>query len=350
MVAGTAAMSLYLSVHDAPETAPVMMRRVAKTLWNRWPLVKAAILVLDDLRWGIRLRRGQIDTDSGATHASLPDTESVRYIEEVFAAYKEYGKIDTFVGSVAEVGPGDNAGVAMLMRRDGCRQVDLVDRFASRREHAKQQQIYDALSAKYQLEWLRNGRSWNDRELAGIVPKIGQSAEQHFKACVGNQRLKYDVIVSRSVLEHLYDPLGALEHMALSLKPGGRMVHKIDLRDHGLFTPQHHELTFLRFPHRLYQLMTRNSGRPNRILFHRYREVCERLRSQLHIEYAVYVTRLTGIGDIVPHQLYEDIPAVIWKRAAEHVDQYRAKCSSEFQSVDSRDLAIAGIFLVMTRA
>ena len=134
--------------------------------------------------------------------------------------------------------------------------------------------------------------------------------------------------------------MSVLAHMALSLKPGGRMVHKIDLRDHGLFTPQHHELTFLRFPHRLYQLMTRNSGRPNRILFHRYREVCERLRSQLHI----------GIGDIVPHQLYEDIPAVIWKRAAEHVDQYRAKCSSEFQSVDSRDLAIAGIFLVMTRA
>ena len=344
-----AAMSLSLSVYDSPE-ASAMMRRVAKTLWNRWPLAKAAILMLDDVRWGIRLRRGRIETDSGATHASLPDAESVRYIEEVFAAYKEYGGIDKFVGVVAEVGPGDNAGVAMLMGRDGCRQVDLIDRFASRREQAKQQQIYDALSAKYQLEWLRNGRNWDDRDVAGIIQKIGQSAEQYFERCVKTQSQSYDAIVSRSVLEHLYDPLGALEHMALSLKPGSRMVHKIDLRDHGLFTPQHHELTFLRFPHRLYRLMTRNSGRPNRILFHRYREVCERLRSQHHIEYTVYVTRLSGIGDLVPHQLYEDIPAALWQRASEHVDQYRATFAQEFQLVESRDLAIAGIFVVMTRA
>jgi len=326
-----------------------MIRRLAKKAWNRWAPLKAAILILDDLRWGVRLWRGRIDTDSGATHADLPDMDSVRYIEEVVAAYKQYGRIDKFTGVAAEVGPGDNAGVAMLMRRDGCLQVDLVDRFASRRESAKQQRVYSALSKKYQLDWLKHEQMWDDRELDGIVPKIGQSAEEYFAACAQSDAPGYDVIVSRSVLEHLYDPLGALEHMARSLKPGGRMLHKIDLRDHGLFTPQHPELTFLTFPSGIYQLMTRNSGRPNRILFHRYREVFERLQSQYHIETAVYVTRLTGVGDIVPHQLYEDIPAAMWRQATEHVEPYRPHFAREFRSVAGKDLAIAGVFVVMAK-
>lgn len=325
------------------------MRRFAKHIWNQWPLLKAALLVADDLRWGVRLRRGRIDTDSGATHAELSVAESVRYIEEVIAAYKRYGQMDRFTGVVAEVGPGDNAGVAMLMRNDGCDQVDLIDRFASRRDRLSQTRIYDALSAKYHLQWLRNGGTWNDQELVGIVPKIGRSAEQYFSAYERNPGTGYDAIVSRSVLEHLYDPLGALEHMAHSLKPGGRMLHKIDLRDHGLFTPQHHELTFLEFPHGLYRLMTKNSGRPNRILFHRYREVCERLKAHAQIEYSMYITRLTGIGDLEPHLLYEDIPAALWREASEQVDRYRSGFAREFRSVGGRDLAIAGMFVVMIK-
>jgi len=189
--------------------------------------------MLDDLRWGIRLQGGHIETDSGATHAELSDEDSVRYIEEVFTDYKRYGNLERLNGIAAEIGPGDNVGVAMLMRQDGCHQVDLVDRYESRRDPQHQDRIYDALSKKLGLEWLKPGQSWNDREISGIVPRIGQSAEQYFKKCAENRGAIYDLIVSRSVLEHLYDPLDALDQMISCLKPGGCMLHKIDLRDHG---------------------------------------------------------------------------------------------------------------------
>ena len=326
-----------------------MIRSVAKKIWNRWPSLKAAILILDDLRWGIRLQSGHIETDSGATHAELSDEESVRYIEEVFADYKRYGKLDKLNGIAAEIGQGDNVGVAMLMRQDGCHQVGLVDRYESRRDSQQQDRIYDALSKKYGLEWLRSGHGWNDREMPGVVPKIGRPAEEYFEEYRRNLGPSYDAIVSRSVLEHLYNPLDALESMASCLKPGGRLIHKIDFRDHGLFTPQHHELTFLTFPRFIYRLMTRNSGRPNRILYHQYRDRLERLKTTGLIDYSLYVTRLTGIGDITPHQLYEEIPPAMWQQASEYVDRYRAQFAREFHHVDSRDLSVAGIFLVVTR-
>jgi hypothetical protein len=42
--------------------------------------------------------------------------KSVGYIEEVFTDYKKYGNIEKFFGVAAEIGPGDNAGVALLMK------------------------------------------------------------------------------------------------------------------------------------------------------------------------------------------------------------------------------------------
>ena len=45
-----------------------------------------------------------------------------------------------------------------------------------------------------------------------------------------------DVIISRAVLEHVFDLDTAFGAMHRLLKPGGRMAHKVDLRDHGLFT------------------------------------------------------------------------------------------------------------------
>lgn len=326
-----------------------MIRSICKTVWNRWPALKAAVLMLDDLRWGIRLLGGHIGTDSGATHADLSDEDSVRYIEEVFADYKRYGKLECLSGIAAEIGPGDNVGVAMLMRQDGCHQVDLVDRYESRRDRQQQDRIYDALSKKYGLEWLRPTHSWNDREISGITPRIGQPAEEYFKECAQKRKPIYDLIVSRSVLEHLYDPLDALDRMISCLNPGGCMLHKIDLRDHGLFTPQHHELTFLTFPTIIYRWMTKYSGRPNRVLFHRYRERLERLKEKGLIDYSIHVTRLTGVGDIVPHQLYEDVTAVVWRQATQSIEQYRSRFAAEFLHVESRALAVGGVFLTVLR-
>jgi hypothetical protein len=127
------------------------------------------------------------------------------------------------------------------------------------------------------------------------------------------------------------------------------MIHKIDLRDHGMFTPEHHELTFLRFQSSFYRSMTQNSGRPNRVLFHRYRERLERLQEAKLINYVVFITRLAGVGDLIPHQLPEKIDAETWRRSEQFVEEYRPRIAQELSQVASRDLAVAGIFLVATR-
>ena len=50
------------------------------------------------------------------------------------------------------------------------------------------------------------------------------------------------------MLEHLYDPLAALDGMAASLAPGGTLNPPwIDFRDHGMFAG-HHPLTYLTIP------------------------------------------------------------------------------------------------------
>ena len=349
MAVGTGAMNLSLSRGLFSESGYNVIYPVIRKIINRWPFLKAIGLILNDLWWGIKLRVGIIETKSGTIHAKTTLEESVRYIEEVFSDYKRYGGLTNFEGVAAEVGPGDNAGVALLMRQDGCRQVDLVDRYFSIRDAEKQYDIYDLLSNKYQLEWLKLGMIWNDKQLSGIVPRIGQPAEIYFFECAQNRGQVYDAIVSRAVLEHLYDPLGALEHMVFCLKSGGRMIHKVDLRDHGLFTPGHHELTFLNFPSPIYKWMTQNSGRPNRVMFHRYREVLERLRRNIPFTYSVFVTRLASIGDLMPHQLFEDIDEDTWHKATSYVDNQRQYFAKEFREADSRDLAVAGIFLNVIR-
>jgi hypothetical protein len=62
----------------------------------------------------------------------------------------------------------------------------------------------------------------------------------------------------------------ALDHL---LKPGGRQVHVIDLRDYGMFSKYgFHPLEFLTIPDGIYRYMVEASGQPNRRLLNYYRE------------------------------------------------------------------------------
>jgi SAM-dependent methyltransferase len=316
---------------------------------NKLFVLRSIRLVVSDLLWGLRLSIGQNDSDSGSTHFKLSEKESVNYIEDVFNDYKYYGSVERFNGVAAEVGPGDNCGVALLMRLDGCQQVDLIDRYSNRRELEQQARIYQALSKKHALDVLKTKNSWDDGELLGINWIIGKASEEYFKECAKSRGNTYDFIVSRAVLEHLYDPLYALKYMIDCLKPGGKILHKIDLRDHGMFTPNHHELKFLEVPNHLYPLMVKNSGRPNRILAHHYQNFLEEIKSIGTIDYSLLVTHLVDVGEINPYCTFEDIEPQKQKKAIAFVEKHRRKFASDFHDVSSQDLAISGIFLCIVK-
>jgi SAM-dependent methyltransferase len=327
-----------------------MLGQGIKSFLKAIPIVRLAMYIAQDLKQGLHLALGQIVTESGSTHLMRSESESLSYIEEVFTDYKTYGGIEKFSGVVAEIGPGDSAGVAMLMRYDGCDRVDLIDRYYSHRNLEQQSNLYEALAQKYQLHYLKTTTNWDEQSLPGITWKIGQAAEVYFKTCRQERGQIYDFIVSRAVLEHLYDPLTALQDMVACLKPGGRMFHKIDFRDHGMFTPMQNELFFLQIPGSIYPWMIRNSGRPNRIFVHRYRDVLESMKQQGLIDYSILTTHLVSIGgEIVPHQVFEEIDPDKRCPAIDFIELHREKFAKEFVDVASQDLCISGVFLIVTK-
>lgn len=227
--------------------------------------------ILVNLRIRLAFILGDISSDSGTTHQKLELSESLNYIEEVFQDYKTYGKLDHFYGRVCEVGPGDNLGVALNILADGATQVDCTDRFFSRRDATQQDIIYEALANQNPNINTLITRTKNPIEISSKIKQFhgkNATAELFFK----DKKETYDIIVSRSVLEHVTSPLEAIQAMWDALKPGGKLIHKVDLRDHGMFSSHFDELTFLHIPRWIYRLMTHGSGYPNRILIQDYQQ------------------------------------------------------------------------------
>jgi hypothetical protein len=67
------------------------------------------------------------------------------------------------------------------------------------------------------------------------------------------------------------------------------------------------------------------------------------------IDYSILVTQLVSVGEITPHQIFEDIDMDKRRKAINFVEKHRQKFAREFRHVDSQDLAIAGIFLIVTK-
>jgi SAM-dependent methyltransferase len=288
----------------------------------------------------LRGHAGDIETDSGTAHAGKSTDSSMDYIEEVFNDYKHYSGVSHFTGRVAEVGPGDSCGVGLMFLADGCESVDLVDRFYSKRDASQHAAIYRALFERYARGLARLGDfDVNDETtFDGLRRYYGESAaaETFF-----TEPDRYSFIVSRAVLEHVYDPRRAIERMAAALRHDGMLLHKVDFSDHSMFSDCAHELKFLEVPDFLYSRFTRDRGRPNRVLINTYRQVL----SQVIPDHRLFVTRLAGVGEIAPHLPYEQIDRVRRNKAVDYVRSVRSKFCKSLRAISDEDLSVAGIFL-----
>lgn len=294
---------------------------------------------------------GKLESSSGSTHSEKSIEESVVYVGTVLREYKQYGHIDNFSGKVLELGPGDNAGVALLMQSEGAETVDLVDRFYSARDLEQQSAIYNKLAESYDLT-SGNG-TWNEAELPGITWHTNESAEDYLKHYEQKQLASqgyYDFIVSRAVLEHVIDPLYIIRQGLKILKQGGSMIHLIDFRDHHYYSAEHEELTFLRVKENLYPHLVSHCGGPNRILLHEYKNLLSDLENEYSITSNIYVTSLAGESEpLEPYQKFSDIAEDRVSKAVSRVNEQRIKFASKFDSVSSEDLAVTGICLVIEK-
>jgi hypothetical protein len=73
----------------------------------------------------------------------------------------------------------------------------------------------------------------------------------------------------------------AVRHMSGMLKPGGRMIHRVDYGPHGVWLAAADPLSFLRVPRWLWAAIGSNRGYPNRV---RHPQLVQLLRDQgLHV-------------------------------------------------------------------
>lgn len=298
------------------------------------PLTIAAF-VADDLL----ARSGLADANPApAGHLSGADVEAdVAYARSVASQYVANG-VDH--GRVAEIGPGGSAATALLLRSAGAVQVDLLDRFAFPHDPRRLAETYRRIAAEEPA--LRNVLGAADR-IEGVDFHVGENAAaERFFASRARQ---FDAVCSCAVLEHVTDPLLVLRSATKALKAGGRQVHFVDFRDHGMFTlGGHHPLTFLTVPDAVYRHMAQRRGRPNRVLVDQYRAVL----AELPLEWEIKVTSLLGTGP-VPPAAYESLDAGARARGEAMAGEIADRLAPRYRSLAPRDLAVEGIAITATK-
>lgn len=178
----------------------------------------------------------------------VPDLhkDDAGYVQGVYRLFAPY----CAGGRTLEIGPGSNLGVSVLLARDGCEAVavDLVDQRAPKAEA-----LYAALVGLPVA--VAAGVVDADRAEPASSPAVPPvryvlGAVERLPFASGS----FDYVFSNACFEHFRDPAAAASEIARILRPGGRTVHEIDLRDH-----RHLEdapLRFLRYGDRAWSLMS----------------------------------------------------------------------------------------------
>ena len=312
-------------------------RQKAKRLLLRSVTATCVAYAVDDWLWGLRLARGRIETSSGMTHAGLSLADSLAVIEGTYRRYCRLVGVDVFRGTVAEVGPGDNLGVALLLAK-AADEVWTIDRYAARRDPAQHAAIYAGLAKRHGLS---GSHAPAEATFERIRELVGEGAESFFRSTPR----RFDAILSNATLEHVAEPVAVLNAMVTALAPGGRLVHVIDLSDHGMFAGRS-PLTFLTVGDAIYRRMTRNSGRPNRFL---YGDYTRWLASSRLLEGQLLVSALVN-GWIAPSPAPLDtLPDTELAAACTQVARLRGRIARRLRAHSDHELAVAGCILVARR-
>jgi SAM-dependent methyltransferase len=298
--------------------------------------------VVDDWLFAWRERRGVAPSTSGSSHRAMTTAESLRYIDGIFASYLSYGSMSASALSgkrVLEIGPGDNLGVALRFLEAGAAQVVCLDRFASVKDDAAERAVYASLLASTAGE----GRE----RLKRVIDDDGRfkPGQQQLVSLVGSPAERcdalfpqgsFDLAISWTVLQHVQDPRRVLQALDNVLRPGGRMIHIIDLYDMGMFSSGGmHPLTFLTIPSGLYRRMSAHSGLPNRWRMQSYLDVWAALGYSVH----AVVTEVLGIGRtaVAPSEVST---LEGFSRSRRLISEVRSRLDTPFQGLADEDLAV----------
>lgn len=295
-----------------------------------------------------RFRSGDIRSTHGATHRRKSLDQSLCYINRVFEDYLRYSGVDAarLRGlRILEIGPGDSLGVALKFVTAGASQVVCLDKFQSEADPSQQREIYLAmrqslsgveLSRFDAAVSLESGIELNPEKLTCVCGVGIEDAAESFETGT------FGLIISTAVLQEVFDIDSAFYSMDRLLSPGGRMAHKIDLSDEGMFGLNGmHPLTFLTVPRPVYEAMTREAGKSNRKLAGYYRAKMD----EFGYDAKLFVTAILGRGELRPHKQTLELNVDYDDSTLSLVEEYRPRLCPEFKEVPCEDLIVSGIFM-----
>ncbi|HEY0376155.1 MAG TPA: methyltransferase domain-containing protein [Pyrinomonadaceae bacterium] len=308
--------------------------------------------------WQFKRRFASGDNESlhGSTHSHIPLADSLGYINAQFGDYLKYGDLspeDLRGKRIFELGFGDNIGVALRLLAAGAGQVVCLDKFYSKRDQEQERKIYQALRETLGGDERRRFDEAVDLD-AGI-----QTDPEKIRCIYGvdvqdSEELKnaepFDFALSRGAIQDIFEPEPAFRAMDRILKPGGLMLHKIDLSDQGMFRLYGmNPLTFLTIPDSVYRLMAEGSGKPNRKKMSYYRGLLEEMGYDVKMLITDIIGR-GGRGDLTPHRERIALGADYSEDALALVREIRPKLSSIFRKMSDEELLVDGIFVVARKA
>jgi len=173
-------------------------------------------------------------------------SSDIRQLDDAYekmAALIKKAKCNIKGKTVLELGPGNSYALAFNFLLSGTERTILVDKYPRRFDTDHQKKFL-----KKEMKFFKDKYGTS---LKGIITKDGKVKNEKIESIKASaERMKtvrsrsIDIIVSVSVLEHVKDLKKAFKEMQRVLKPGGLMVHKIDLRDHYNFN---RPLLFLKY-------------------------------------------------------------------------------------------------------
>lgn len=187
----------------------------------------------------LRERVGRaVPSNYGRIRADADRIEAdARYAVQVARAYAEWlpsGFADLRGRAVLELGPGNNFGVALLLKCAGARRVAVTDRFLARYQAHYHGPLYRAIRGLAAAAFPALDLAPFDAFVAGGSHASGavECIEMPLERVAERHAEEFDLVLSNAVLEHVYDPAAAARSLYALLAPGGRGYHQVDFRDH----------------------------------------------------------------------------------------------------------------------
>ncbi|HEU0119501.1 MAG TPA: hypothetical protein VFQ91_03175, partial [Bryobacteraceae bacterium] len=179
------------------------------------------------VRW--RFRMGKIDSITGSTHLKFSDEQSVAYCRRQYDEYFQYGCLTPRMlqgRTMLEYGPGDNIGVGLLFLAAGMASYAAADKFDAIRDVEKERRIYQKLRAGLAGDEerrrfddavdLSTGIQFNPERVRCVYGVGAEDADTQFSE-------PFDFLISRCVLQEIYEGDKLFRSMDKLLKPGGWM-------------------------------------------------------------------------------------------------------------------------------